>query len=207
MRTSTIIPCYFYDDSFVEMTKNCLESLDFERPDQVIVVDDGSPVSSDIATVVLPQNKGFGGAVNSALKLAYGDIIVVSNNDIVFTPNWLSELCKPLKLGFDVSSIVTSDQGWETKDLITEGDRFGSLWAMKREVYEKIGGFDEQFGMGYFEDTDYYLRAKKAGFKIGKNWNGLVEHKGKATFSVVDPHDNQYLQSQKLFKDKWGYII
>jgi Predicted glycosyltransferases len=207
MKTSIVIPAYYYDDSYVEMTQDCVDSLKYERPDEVIVVDDGSPIKSSISTIVLPENKGFGHAVNTGLERAKGDVLIISNNDIVFTPNWLTELLKPLKNGFDISSIVTSDQGWETKDLISEDDRFGSLWAMTRKVYKSLGGFDEQFGIGYFEDTDYYLRAKKAGFHIGKNWNGLVEHKGRATFSKVDPDNKYFLENKKKFINKWGFLI
>ena len=207
MKTSIVIPCYFYDEDTVKMTNDCLSSLKYEMPDQVIVVDDGSPIKSSVSTVVLPKNEGFGHAVNSGLELAQGNILIISNNDIIFTPNWLSELIKPLELGFDISSIVTSDQGWETKDLISEGDRFGSLWAMKRKVYDKLGGFDEQFKGGYFEDTDYYLQAQREGFKIGKNWNGLVEHKGRGTFEKVDPDNKVFLRNKELFKQKWGFVI
>lgn len=204
-----IIPCFWANEELVDMTDECLASMD-QEPDEIIIVDDGSPIHAEFANtecVVLDENVGFPGAVNAGLKHAEGDILIISNNDIIFYPNWLTELLLPLQEGFDISSIVTSDQGWETKDLISEGDRFGSLWAMKRKVYETLGGFDERFGIGYFEDADYYMQAKKAGFRIGKNWNGLVEHKAKGTFSKVDPDNKQFLKNREIFKDKWGFVL
>lgn len=211
MKTSIIIPCYFKDNSFVQMTDECIASLiEFGTPDEVIVVDDGSPIHVEFANcecILREKNGGFPAAVNTGLENATGDILIISNNDIVFTPDWLEELLKPLKEGFDISSIVTSDQGWETKDLISQDDRFGSLWAMKRKVYDTIGGMDERFGTGTFEDADYYLRARQAGFIIGKNWNGLVEHRGRATFDAVDPKHNIFIKNRELFREKWGYII
>ena len=41
----------------------------------------------------------------------------------------------------------------------------GSFMIMKREVYEKVGGFDEQFFM-YGEDLDLCYRIQKAGYKV-----------------------------------------
>lgn len=210
-KTSMIIPCYFADQSFIDMTQRCLDSLQYGRPDEVIVVDDGSPDYEDFGLDVdhwlyLPKNLGFPGAVNVGLARAKHDILIISNNDIEFAPYWIEELLKPLALGYDISSIVTSDQGWETRDEITEGDRFGSLWAMKRKVYETLGGLDERFGKGTFEDTDYYRRALAAGFRIGKNHRGFVEHIGRATFDVVDPVRENFLKNREVYRDKWGEI-
>ena len=51
----------------------------------------------------------------------------------------------------------------------------GSLMVIKRKVIKKIGYFDESYFM-YYEDVDYCLRAKKAGFKIGIDNKTLYEH-------------------------------
>ena len=222
MRTpkiSIVIPCYWASNELIKITRNCLESMELELPDEVIVVDDGSPLSmSELLaemgtilpqTIVVPleKNQGFPAAVNTGLEVASGDILIISNNDITFTPGWLTGLLKPLQEGYSISSVVTSDQGWETRDEITENDRFGSLWAMKREVYDTLGGLDEQFGTGTFEDADYYLRAKEAGFKIGKNWNTLVEHIGRATFDKVDPNHAIFEENKHKFIAKHGRLI
>ena len=37
---------------------------------------------------------------------------------------------------------------------------------LRREVYEKVGEMDEQFGVGFFEDTDYCYRAARAGYQL-----------------------------------------
>lgn len=191
-KTSIIIPALFADHSFVDMTADCLKSLlDYDKPDQIIMV----------------EGDGFSVNVNNGLRAATGDILIISNNDITFTPKWLTGLLEPLHEGYDISSVVTSDQGWLTEDKITGGDRFGSLWAMKRVVYETLGGLDERYATGTFEDADYYLQAKEAGFKIGKNWGTLVEHIGRATFDKVDPKHNNFEQNKIKFKEKWGYVI
>lgn len=215
--TSLIIPCYWANQELVDITQKCLDSLKYGRPDEVIVVDDWSPIpftsfyfkgkQPDLTVAPAQErNLGYAGAVNAGLKEAKSDVMIVSNNDIVFTPGWLEAILKPLEQGYDIASIRTSDNGYETEDKITEGDKFGSLWAMRRQVYDTIGGLDESFGKGYFEDLDYQKRAEAAGFKVGKNHAHLVEHVGKATFKTVDADDTAYLTAMEKYRQKYGVV-
>lgn len=207
---SVIIPVYLKDEELLEMTDRCIDSL-FETasPDEVIVVDDCSPIHASYANVECirrDENGRFPKAVNTGLKHAKGDIIIVSNNDIVFYPGWIEGLTGALER-FDIASIrVTDSDGWETEDKYTKDDRFGSLWAMKREVYESLGGLDEEFMLGAFEDLDYYNRAKKAGFKIGKYHGALVEHIGRATNDKEFPNKEDFISSREVYKKKYGRV-
>jgi len=209
-----IIPCYCLDHGFFKMTENCyLTAAKYGNVDEYIIVDDGSPyrtwtlTGDRVRMIRREENRGYPAAVNLGLREATGDVLIISNNDIVFTPHWFDELLKPLQRGYDISSIrITDSDGWTTEDKITEGDKFGSLWAMKRRVYETIGGFDESFGRGTFEDTDYRRRAIQAGFRIAKNHNGLVEHIARATFRVVDPEGDGFRRNREIFRRKWGTV-
>lgn len=53
----------------------------------------------------------------------------------------------------------------------------GSVMIIKKEVVEKIGGLDEGIFM-YCEDTDYCIRARKAGFKVGWTDKAEIIHLG-----------------------------
>lgn len=215
MTTSIIIPCYWHSVALVDLTRRCLETLlGFDHPDEIIVVDDGSPPLSGshrlpkgIKRIKRGVNGGYAAAVNTGLKEASGDILIVCNNDIEFIqPAWLEQLLLPLEEGFDISSIRTTDaDGWDVEERIEEGAKFGSIYALKRKVYDRIGGLDESFG-NYFEDLDFHKRAEDAGFKVGKNHNGIVQHIGKATFKEVDPEDRFYQVARKLFKEKHGSV-
>ena len=185
---SFIVPCYWPSKKFVDMTFDCVSGL-YDKGEVLVIADQQS----------------FAKNVNKGLKIARGDIIVVANNDLKFIdPFWLHHLTDPLK-DYDICSIRTTEEGWETKDWLEEDAKFGSIWAIRRQVYDKIGGLDESFG-NYAEDLDYRRRALNAGLKIVKNHNGLVEHIGKATFKEVDPDDEQYNVAMQKYLDKWGFI-
>lgn len=216
---SMIIPCYWSTPELWEMTLKCINSLNDTtdtEPQEVLIINDGSPLDCHLKDdtdfvqqfkqIDRQKNGGYASAVNTGLYHATGDIFIICNNDITFPQHdWLDHLLKPLNMGYDISSIVTSDQGWDTRDEITEGDKFGSLWAMKRKVYETVGALDQSFG-NYFEDLDFHKRAEDAGFRVAKNHAGIVEHIGKATLKEVDPEDRSYLEAMEKFRKKWGSV-
>lgn len=214
MVSSLIIPCYFKDESLMKMTLRCLESLD-DYDGQVIVVDDGSPLNyhpkelydGSRRVVCRELNGGYAAAVNSGLEVASGEILIVANNDIFFVPGWLDGLLLPFRKDYDISSIRTSDSdGYLVEDIITEGDKFGSIWAMTRSAYELLGPLDETFGKGTFEDLDYRRRALKAGLRIAKYHGVVVEHVGRATFHKIDPEHRLFRANRERYLSKWGHV-
>jgi GT2 family glycosyltransferase len=57
---------------------------------------------------------------------------------------------------------------------------FGAAMLIQREVFERIGGFDERFFI-YLEDLDFCLRAQRAGFSPLFVPQALVWHSGSAS--------------------------
>jgi len=64
----------------------------------------------------------------------------------------------------------------------TAGKLTGFCLLMKRAVYEAIGGLDEQFGLGFFDDDDLAERARRAGFELAVAHDLFVHHFGSRTF-------------------------
>ncbi len=62
----------------------------------------------------------------------------------------------------------------------------GACFIVPREIYTKVGGFDEKFFL-YFEDADLCLRIRKAGYKVHLTSRVSITHlMGKSTSSVFN---------------------
>ena len=87
-----------------------------------------------------------------------------------------------------------------------ETDRLvGYCLLMRREVIDSIGFLDESFGIGNFEDDDYCLRARQAGFKTVIARDAFVHHVGGATFTAAGINYSDLMrQNAERFQANWG---
>lgn len=75
---------------------------------------------------------------------------------------------------------------------------------IKREVIEKVGLLCEDF-FAYFEDTDYCLRAKAAGYRtVCCGGAKIAHHENVSTKENKVCHNDIFLKSQGIFKKKWA---
>lgn len=83
----------------------------------------------------------------------------------------------------------------------------GCCMFVKREVYEKIGLFDEKYFL-YYEDSDFSLRAKRAGFKIVFAPRAMLWHKnaGAAGGSGSSLQDYYITRNRLLFAMRYAPI-
>ncbi len=78
----------------------------------------------------------------------------------------------------------------------------GSFMLLKREVYEKLGGFDEQFFM-YGEDLDLCYRIQKAGFKVFYvHTTQVIHYKGESTKRSSMDETKIFYNAMHLFVKK-----
>ena len=81
----------------------------------------------------------------------------------------------------------------------------GFCLLMKRAVYEAVGGLDEQFGLGLFDDDDLAERARRAGFELAVAHDLFVHHFGSRTFAGAGIDAEKLLQENSdKFSRKWG---
>ena len=81
----------------------------------------------------------------------------------------------------------------------------GFCLLMKRAVYDAVGGLDERFGLGFFDDDDLALRARQAGFELAVAHDLFVHHFGSRTFVGNGIDANQLLEENAArFAAKWG---
>ena len=115
-----------------------------------------------------------------------------------------------VQLNVDAFETVNSFSHYRHKvfgDLVFETDVlyfFNTIFT--RRVIEKIGLLDERFYPGSFEDIDYCLRIKQAGFKQMIIRGCFVHHFGSGSFSKLDMPDRVNISNvnRKRFEEKWN---
>ena len=155
------------------------------------------------------ENRGFAGGNNDGVAAAQGAIVVLLNSDTRVPPGAIGDLGAAFARHsqWQMLGPVTNEAGNEQK-IFTRGadpeailDQ-GRQWcrhaggaplpsqrldffcvALERRLYQTLGGLDEDFGPGYFEDTDFSLRAMQAGVRMGLTEAVFVYHRGGQSFS------------------------
>lgn len=157
----------------------------------VAFVESGYP---HVRVLTSRQNRGFVANANAACDAALGRVLVLLNNDTEPETDWLAQLalavCQNPDAAIVASKLLLFDQRTRlhtTGDLmgangiprnrgVWEEDRgqydsqtaifggCGGAMAVRREVWQALGGFDEDFWM-YLEDVDFAFRAQLAGWK------------------------------------------
>jgi len=164
------------------------------------------------------KNLGFVKAVNQGLGLSDAPYVCVLNNDTVPAPGWLDRMVAFAGGHKDVGLINPQCNGHGdmtiedyAKALEARKGRFmemnqcqGFCMLVKREVIEKIGLLDESFGIGGFDDTDYSMRAHKAGYKSVAIGDAYVYHRLHGSFDKAGDREYWVKRNQKIYYDKWG---
>lgn len=86
----------------------------------------------------------------------------------------------------------------------------GAAMMMKRETFDKVGGFDENFFM-YYEDQDLCNRIKKTGLRIVNEPQAIIQHLEGTSISVNAKRENFIMQSRKKYflktMPEWHYKV
>lgn len=160
--------------------------------------------------IVQNPNNMYSQGLNLGARKATGKYLVYFNNDVkitkVYLTNIVKEFEKDKKLAIAQGKLLnyykrkTIDSAGETMDIfgnpVTLGAKeldkgqfdqiedilsaSGSAYMIKREVFNKLGGYDPLYGIGY-EDMDLSLRARRMGYKIKRIPKAILYHKRGAT--------------------------
>lgn len=215
MKNSVIIPCYLIPDiggELLDFTRTCVESMRkfFPTSTELVIVDNGSTIGEAylraIADVYIRNDKnlGFAPAVNQGLKSAHGDWLIVSNNDVEFLHDWATDVQEKWIPEVGVVSSHLHDHDRDHKagfQMAAVGTMFGALWMMPRPVYEKVGGFDEAYKIGMWEDRDLWQRVNQAGYALAKC--GWCNHVGNATWGKMENQEQIFESNKRLYVEKW----
>lgn len=177
-------------------------------------------------------NKGYAGGNNDGIKMATGEIIVLLNNDTLVPSGWLESLTAPFQENKQTGLVgpITNSAGNEQtvtlpslteknyeeisnlytnrhKGLRFQTNRLGFFCvAFKKNIIDKIGLLDENFGIGMFEDDDLCIRAIKAKLNLIVTEDCFVYHKGSVSFSKLssDSYQELFQRNKKYFEEKHG---
>lgn len=176
------------------------------------------------------QNKGFLKNCNFAVNYAKGDYIYLLNNDTQLLPlavdNLVDVLEKDERVGAVGSKLIYPNgklQGAGSKiskrgkvssngylenpldkryNVLKEVDYCcGASLMVRKNIWQRLGGFDEYFAPAYFEETDLCFRIKKLGYKVIYQPISEVVHYTSQAYS--ESSSKLMKINHKKFKRKW----
>ena len=150
----------------------------------------------DVALIRCDRNLGFAGGANLGIRASSASAVIILNPDVTVQPSTLAVLENALaedpgaavagaKLLYPDGKTIQHAGGTLSYPLALadhigyrQEDRgqfdeprevdfvTGAAIALRRTAVERIGGFDEGFYPGYFEDADLCLRMRRAGYRV-----------------------------------------
>lgn len=148
-----------------------------------------------VRVITNPDNRGFVDACNQGAALARGRYLVFLNNDTAPLPGWLealvgmaegdptvgaagAQLVYPDGRLQEAGGLIFSDgSGWNFGRFAdplnpaylvpAEVDYCsGAALLVRRELFERLGGFDRRYAPAYYEDTDLCFGIRSLGYKV-----------------------------------------
>ena len=181
-----------------------------------------------VRVLKLSKNWGYAGGINRGVKVSSGKYILILNNDTILDKNMLKNLLEVLSKSSKIGAVgpkvyffdrpkeiekVWGEIDQETMNLKNVGrgelDRgqynqlrdvdalvFVGL-LVRREVFNSIGKLDERYFMLY-EDVDFFLRVKEAGYRMIYVPKAMIWHKGSLSIKKIKSDLPYYLVRNQL---------
>lgn len=176
---------------------------------EIVVVDDGGGLTTrppGARLVTLPDNRGYGPAVNAGAAAARGEWLLVLNDDVALETDAVARLRAhfPDPELFAVVPAIRSplaacgDEGGKRGRFEAGGLEIleapsaepqatlypvGCCFLCPRQRFLALGGFDPVFAPFFWEDVDLGWRAWKRGFSVRHDPRAIAHHEGSATLA------------------------
>jgi GT2 family glycosyltransferase len=171
----------------VDRLEECLHRI--KGADEIVVADDSESLKTqqliqrDYKNVIWVQGPRKGPAANRnrGAQASSGDWLVFIDDDCLPTQSWLSEIRNSIA-GCDVveGKTICPDKTYHPFEDVVEnitGDLFWSCnLAVSRSLFERLGGFDEDFLIAGGEDLDFAHRLRINKSRIHFASGAIVYH-------------------------------
>lgn len=217
-----------------ELTRRCLDSIRVKPPGvgyRLIYVDDGSDDRAglealvhdypDVTCVLATEHRGFCRTMNLGLAVALfgkAEYVLWLNNDVavpIGDEDWLARWVAHFGGGGVGAVGAVSDRvfGFQRRDKVHPGNPpvvsapvlIGFATMVCKAAFKEIGFLDERFDPGNYEDFDYSVRLRRAGWELLVAEDVWLHHEMHATLDKLNvPLDALLANNRKKFVEKWS---
>lgn len=224
-----VIPVHDAFEAFHECLASVLAHTDPRHA--LILVDDGSRDPRILAVMDRArrehpqvevrrqaQNLGYLRTVNQALAASRRDVVVI-NSDTAVDAGWIDRLaraaCAEPAIGIacplsdNATLLSVSEPGQDVSGAPTRATRpclpvaVGFCMYLKRALLDAIGDFDPAFDPGYGEETDFSMRAWRAGYEIVAATDVIVRHRTARSFGNGAEIQRRRALHERLMAARW----
>ena len=184
------------------------------------------------------ENKGFGDACNQGAAVARGKYLLLLNNDTVVLDGWLKHLLDTVESDDSVGaagSLFLYPDGsiqeagaivWKTGETFHYGwgkspeDRrynfarevdycSGASLLIRKEIFERLGGFDRRYAPAYYEDVDLCFGVRALGYKVVYQPSSRLIHFEGVTAGTDTRTGVKHFQAinRHKFFEKWRELL
>lgn len=156
-------------------------------------------------------NSGFIKSMNLGASIARGEFLVLYSNDVVM----FRDVTKDLEAGFDQwkgeiligNRIIDWKAGWnEVKyrgGISIVPYLEGWFLSCRKPVWDRLGGFDERYGISDFEDVDLSTTAQYLHIPIFALNSTAIKHLGAQSFRYSPERENRTKANKQIWEEKW----
>lgn len=205
----------------MDLVKRCIDSVEdhTSTPYEIIVVDNASENMTLLDNYEYDgrinlfrnyENVGSPKGMNQAVSHAKGDIIVTLDSDAEVVDKWDQVMLKcfddnvAMVGAYTDNGVYGKQAEWSGQDSPVDVSELVQFCAMiRKSVWDEIGGWDEDFGKGYFEDTYFSYLVNRAGYRQVLA-PIFIPHHGGATLGYGKEFNDLMFRNHATFQRKIG---
>jgi O-antigen biosynthesis protein len=192
----------------------------------------------DISLIVNARNIGFLRCCNKAARVAKGEFLLFLNNDTLVLPGWLDAMLVPFRARSDVgavgSKLLFPDGRLQEAGAIIWKDGSGCNYGrhddpekpvynylrevdycsgaslmVPRQLFARLGGFDDRYAPAYCEDSDLAFRLREHGYQVLYQPRSRIVHFEGVSYGrrFTGGVTSFHALNRKRFRTRWHGVL